>query len=580
MPNEDGDINDFPEYILESRVQFAELPTQQEILDGEPLIPKGVIESEMANIFKKNAEPTTQQLKNLEKTLRKKGLVKPNTIIFGSQDPTSYADLKEYLRQGMQYLQERNWYKDFGDGFANLVGINNLNEASAIFGITSARRDVESNFAETIAVMIAARKYDPVTKEKEFLREIQKPIIINGKRNQSFLNNKDKQKAILKFYKTGRYEQKGFKTTTFSQNVIFRGRNMYMPFTTHDTHMGKAFKVDVLRPNNYGYRYAQYMTAKLAREFNMHPDQVQASIWVYARNFLDADGNLKTTGKLPETEGNFASAMQANEDIVEKLNDAVDSGIFVKDQAFNSNVANPMISGGVKYNKKGIRVEEEFPYTSYASDPDLRQQLENIAPQIVVSAKPGNARGYLPQNLTIQDHIDMQNRMLDSIRDEEGQISLLKELGIDHTIETGLGSYENQMEPSMRISLIGESPETTDIVAVIMADALMQDAVITHVNNPEGRQHGFTLTKIDGNPWTQEELNRITEEGIDFSQLNENSIILFDDRVFDPAYAPEKIVGKDANGNKLSMRDDYINTFKNNIIDIRNKLGYNDAIVS
>ena len=164
------------------------------------ILPQGTVERELAKLFTRSEEPTAKQLARIPGSPRKDP-AKRNKEHKNVQ-VTSYADLKEWLQWGIDNNAEGDWYRRFGEFFIDTVGQPNLQEASIIFGITSAQNSAENNLAETLSIMALAREINPLTEPDKFAKALRVHQRPDG---QKLGISNDQINAIVNTYATGTY---------------------------------------------------------------------------------------------------------------------------------------------------------------------------------------------------------------------------------------------------------------------------------------------------------------------------------------------------------------------------------------
>ena len=243
-----------------------------------------------------------------------------------------------------------NWYPEFGKNIRREVGEENFAEAAVVFGITSQQSPVEQNLMDTYWVMNEVRKYletpgvgmekmtkaglrqhlldarEEVTATHQVRQTLDKltsdqrkkyaqgvinptslernpqvtytggPVSIIQKEYKAFIDG-DSIDRIVDFYTSGMFSG-DTKTQTYVTTLLHLTQGSgegFFPWTTMDQHMARIFKIfkegkegttDIGVFDKAGYRAAQYMTAKLAREVGMSHEQMQALLWFYSKNVL------------------------------------------------------------------------------------------------------------------------------------------------------------------------------------------------------------------------------------------------------------------------------------------------------
>ena len=516
-------------------VDFMRVPSTDE---AAPVLPMGKVEESLQRLLQEtDNNPTSEQLATIV------GSPSPRK---GKEDldrdvkPRTLEELRGFMRQSIAESDGLQWYDQFGRFFRDLVGDANLDEASVVFGVTSAQNSAEQNLADTLHVMSIARRVDPIETPKQFelaLRSTPRP---GGQRLKI---TGDQIKRIIQLYRDGSLEG-GIKTTTYMQMVADRGRNLFNPFSVQDVHMARVFgfnkkekdpksgnEVDAanIGPEN-SYRYAQYLTSHLADEFNVSPNQAQALLWFYAKSNLSP----AKAGK----PGTFESAEADSAAEIQVIRDMIQSGEFDTDTALT-----PALTDGMRPRNKPA--QKTTPFSNVAEREELIELARQRSPKVIASAIPGKDRGYgFPDDTPIETLVEYNNAVVEAITDSQGQIPLLRELGIPHEIETGSGSFTGY-EPAISIRLIGGTLEQANEIGPVLGDALLQDAVITA--QPVFKEEGmpaFLIEKNDGSDFSTEDGMALTDRlnpdkdpgGINFNQPLPNGLVFIDPKVFDDSY--------------------------------------------
>lgn len=455
--------------------------------------------------------------------------------------PTGYTELKEYLDWALANDAAGDWYREFGQAFAELVGEANLQEASVLFGITSAQNAAETNYADTLHIMSLARQYDPVTNEADFRNAVKSTPRPDGQRLKITGTQIDN---VVNLYQSGTYEG-GLKVSNYMQLIRAKGENSFNPWSVQDVHMARVFGyrtrdidkktgqvVDTASfPSSGAIRYGQWMTTLLAKEYDLRPDQVQAHLWFYSKSNLSP--KKKTANKRSVGDGTYQSAAAYAAPEVAKIQQLVDAGKFDKTAPLTQALA-----GGTLPNFKSP--VQSDPYTNVELLPELEALAEARAPRVMVSTKPGNARGYgFPEGTELR-RLEMYHKaLMDAITDDTGQIKILKEMGVVHKVRTTYGTWEG-LEPTFELVLPGESMQTARMVASLLGDAFLQDAAVTAKPSWEGPQFGLLVRRPDGSAFDKDQLAEAlravnpdqTAEGVQFSVTPDGTGLKFLDGVY------------------------------------------------
>ena len=529
-------------------------------LPDEPVLVMGPVEKTLHKLFRRTDSPTSEQLARMEGAPKKKGLDR-------WMKATSYENLRSMMKWALEQGVEANWYRKFGLGAEKMVGGSNINEFAVIFGITSAQKAAETNLAETLHIMAVARKYHPVKQRREFIKELKEGTrpyreVPEPKKGRQPKSNApmlgiggDEIIAIADFYKNKRHKG-GLKVTTYMQQIIDKVKNVYNPFTVQDVHMSRAFGFLRKKKKNIGtkenpvyklklmagkpvdgakfntekeIRYAMFLTTRLAEEFNVTTDEAQAMVWFYAKTNLSPKSERDIEG-LPGTWDSAVEWSQTEIDVINQMK---------QDGSLNTN--EPLIPGldeapRPEFTKKTKVVDK---YSNVIFFDELTQIAIDRSGRIVVSTNPGLARGYGFENVTFEDLVEYNDKILARITDEEGQIRLLRAMGIPHSIAKVTGTYDRK-EPSFVISLPGETFETASLMASVLGDALLQDSAITAQPDYDGQAWTAVVRKDDGTKWTQDELDVVytavnpkrETEGLNFTSTRDEKGLEFLDTLY------------------------------------------------
>ena len=526
---------------------FNRVPSAQE---DAPILPMGKVEQALADLLQDNKNPTPEQLgKIVGAPKKRKGKEDVQDV---DVRPVTLDELRGYVRESLEESDNLKWYDEFGRFFRDLVGDANLDEASVIFGVTSAQNAAENNLAETLHIMALARRFNPETNRKQFELAIKETPRTGGQR---LMVTGQQIEKIADLYAKGSFDG-GIKTTTYMQMVQDRGRNEYNPFSVQDVHMSRVFGfrkkdydkksgalVDAAKISSENeYRYAQYLTSVLADEFGMSPNQMQATLWFYAKQNLSP---LKDTGG--GRAGTLESARDYSKAEIDVIQGMVDRGSFDR-----SSPLTEALSSGVRPRNKPVQKTTPF------SNVEEREQLIDVArarsPRIIASAVAGKDRGLaFPDDTPIETLIKYNQDVMQAITDDGGQIPILREMGIPHEIEEAAGSFTGY-EPAMTIRLLGSDLDTVNKFAPLLGDALLQDAVITsQMVYKEDGLPTFAVTKLDASEFSREESMALTEtlnpekdpNGINFNQKLPNTLIFLDPRSLDDSVIYEESMAVD-----------------------------------
>jgi len=301
------------------------------------------------------------------------------------------------------------------------------------------------------------------------------------------------------------------------------------------------------------YRYAQYLTSVLADEFGMSPNQMQATLWFYAKQNLSP---LKDKGG--GRAGTLESARDYSKDEIDVIQGMVDDGSFDK-----SSPLTEALSSGVRPRNKPV--QKTTPFSNVEEREQLLDVVRARSPRIIASAVAGKDRGLaFPDDTPIETLIKYNQDVMQAITDDGGQIPILREMGIPHEIEEAAGSFTGY-EPAMTIRFLGSDLDTVNKFAPLLGDALLQDAVITsQMVYKEDGLLTFAVTKLDESEFSREESMALTEtlnpekdpNGINFNQKLPNTLIFLDPRSLD-----DSVIYED------SMADDFFGTLQTQLGD-------------
>jgi len=545
----DGRFSPSTRRIREARDVQVRMPRIPGVLEDAPILPIGNVEQSLIDLFKKTNAPTSTELSEISGAPTKRTVRGPNNEPLPDPrdtevSPTSMAELRRMAEFGLRNSEDLRWYEQFGRGFIDIVGAANLGEAAVIFGITSQQNSAEQNLADTLHIMRLAREFDPVSRRAEFenaVRTIPRP---GGQRLKI---TGDQINRIIRMYQQG-FAEAGLKTSTYMQLIQDRAANRFNPFSVQDVHMARVFgfrrkEVDPKSgnlvdgskiPGDLQYRYAQFLTSKLAEEFGVSPDRMQAALWFYAKTNLSPREKGGKPGTWPSARANSAKEIQY-------IQDMVDRGQFDKNNALT-----PALRAGIRPSNAVKTVTA--PYSNTQQAEQLLDLARRRAPLALVSATPGNARGYgFPAGTPFEKVVEFNRKAIKAITDDDGQIPFLRELGIPHEIELSFGTY-GELEPNIQVKLLGGTPQQAKVVANILGDALLQDAAIfgqPTTNEDRVNNFGITVMKADGSNFTVEELSSIsnavnptkaTDDGINFTLIQPNVLSFLDSRSFGDDY--------------------------------------------
>lgn len=532
---------------------LTRVPTLEE--EHLPLLPIGDIEQSLADLLQRtNGNPTVRQLSEIAGAPTPRTHTTPsgrvvNDIRDANVRPTTLAELRRYMRAGLTDKANK-WYDQFGIGLSEIVGKANLPEASVLFGITLQQNAVENNLADTLHIMRVARMHDPATPAfAAALRTSSRP---DGQRLKI---TGDQINRIVRLYREG-YAEAGLKTSTYMQLMQDRGANQFNPFSVQDVHMSRVFGfrrrernekgkgwVDAAKiPTDAGYRYAQFLTSYLAKEFGVHPHEAQGALWFYAKENLSPKA---TDGRAANTnwDGSWKSASRWARPEIQALENMVQAGTFNRNTALTHELRTEPARPSNKITTQAVG------FSNFHEVNKLIAAAEQRAPTITTTANPGRARGYgFPTSVSLQELINYNLQVRRLITDADGQIPFLRMLGIPHIVVDSFGTYQG-LEAGIHVKLVGGTMEQANFAAAVLGHALLQDATVTMQAKPvTGSKVGVVVRKANGVAYTQQELQDITdavnpsknEFGVNFSLItsqNDNMLVFIDGRQYDDTTA-------------------------------------------
>ena len=533
-----NEINGGP-LASEQEISYSRRPiTIPETSSTAPTLPIGDVELALQELLESGGDPTSQELSEIpgaptpRRIKNKKGESVPDLIRDGSVKPTSLSRLRQMARKGLrEAVGDLKWYDQFGRGLVDIVGEANIDEASVIFGITSAQNPAENNLSDTLHIMSVAREFDPVTNTSKFIEAAK----VKPDGRKLFISG-DSINRIVRMYNEGMAEG-GLKTTTYMQLIQDRAKNVFNPFSVQDVHMSRVFGfrrkdyndkgklVDAsVIPGDLQYRYAQYLTSYLAKEFGVTPNQMQAALWFVGKQNL-SDKVTK------EGEGTWNSATKYSAPEIKRIEKQIEDGVFDK-----SSPLTPALEKGIR--PKNAPKTKQNPYTNHLQIDDLTELATQRGSKILASANPGNARGYgFPDGVSLEEITRFNKGAIEVITDEGGQIPFLRKMGIPHTVESSLGTYEG-IEPNIQIRLLEGTLDQASWAGQVLGDALLQDAVVAELPiHDQGSQVGIAVRKPDGSAFTEAEVMAVAAKanpekdpyGLNFTLVNDGKSLAFTD---------------------------------------------------
>ena len=540
MIAEDVELENDLDLLADDDMLFAPFSRVPEVDEQSPLLPMGKVEQSLSDLLAKNPNPTAEQLSTIVGSPKKrKG---KDSVEDVNVRPVTLDELRGYVTESLSISDNLKWYDEFGNFLRGLVGDANLDEASVIFGVTSAQNSAENNLSETLHIMSLARKFDPVTQRKQFEMAVKETPRAGGRK---LMVTGSQITRMADLYAEGDFSG-GIKTTTYMQMVQDRGRNLYNPFSVQDVHMSRVFgfRRKDYKKNKDGsqgalldaakigseneYRYAQYLTSVLADEYGMSPNQMQATLWFYAKQNLSPllDSNKKGS------DGTLTSAVEYSRREIEVIEGMVNDGTFDTNSA-----ASEALAGGVRPSNKPA--QKSTPFSTVNERDQLMEVARARSPKLIASAVAGKGRGLaFPDDTPIETLVQYNQDVMAAIVDDGGQIPILRELGIPHEIEESAGTFTGY-EPSIMIRLLGGNLETANKLAPLLGDALLQDSVITsQAVYAEAGLPAFKVVKTDGSDFSREDAMTLAEsmnpskdpDGINFNQPMNDTLMFLDSR--------------------------------------------------
>ena len=470
--------------------------------------------------------------------------------------PTSwdFRDLQTAYDVASKYItpDQRNWYKVFGKNMADLIGDQNMAEWSAVFSILSPQNAVEQNLSDSLVVMRTVREIYQANKGKmdwdEFDRLL-RPVIGDGKglppnpdrvtasvrklehfrvdpkgvnpsetKTKKLFFTRNGHKALKTLYEDGIFNG-DFKTQAFVMDTYQQSKDAgFFPFTVNDVHIARllgiakgspdgkqSFAFDNTIEGRKVYRWVNYQLAELARRNNVSPDEAQATLWFYAKNYLSPIADSKKEFQLV---GGRAWA-----DEVAGMG-AWDSAYeYSKAEIFN--LAKTMKSFGKKaggYTRSFDGMADiHIPYTGAKKEtpyPMSQDWAVKMGERIVNITPSRGALGIKGVASSAEEGVDESmsafwNSALDKVTTRDGtKIKALKELEEEwqftHHIQGDTKASVDGLEPDMAVVIRANDDATADAVSAIVADGFRKDSFSWHRAQYLTSKEAKTLT--DENP--------------------------------------------------------------------------------
>ena len=515
--------------------------------DAEPILMENKVTGALDALMRETGDnPSSKDLARVPgaPTKRKIEGTKKDNPLDADVKPTPMETLRNYARRALDEAGITRWYDKFALGIRDIVGTANMDEASVIFGITSAQQSPEQNLSDTLHIMRAAREVDPVADPEGFKKAVRK-LKPNGTKIFSTGNQINR---IIRMYTEG-FAEGGLKTTTYAQLIRDRANNVFNPYSVQDVHMARLFGFrrkkkkgknivdDAHIPGKLQYQYAEHLTTILAKEFDVTPDQMQAALWFYSKQ------NISPDNKRGRFSGTWESAYNYTEADRKAIETQIDQGIFNKDVALT-----PALIRGIDPKNAAARQQTkpkvgEAKVIKTIGVPAIEiERARREAPELRLEAAPGSKRGYgFPSGVTLKQKIDFNNRAIETMTDVDGQIPALRMMGIPHEVNPTYGTYDAGVVPGISVKLLGGNLDQASMAASLLGDALLQDAAVTMKPSFNGGGNvGFSVRKADGEAFTENELIALAEsvnpehdpDGLNFSQTEPDTAIFMDSRQY------------------------------------------------
>ena len=512
---------------------------------------------------------------------------------FDKDNFRTVGELKKMIQDAINSGEvDLDWYLKIGQQASEIVGEQNMLEFSVLWAITSAGTSPEINFRNAIQIMSLARGIDPYTGKrinknvyedpKAFKKNINdrksvKDIKKSGVQFADYIPTASKRTVdeIIKFYEEGNWTTKGpttIKTPIFALTTLMAKDAEYMPFMVADRWMYRVlgFNNKVLngdKPKRSEMTYTQWMVKELSNEtysfdgkqYPLNPHEIQALLWFGVRNTSEES-----------TEGGDVSSIvneaQELKNVVKFAKDSKewnDEESFVKQENFDLNPYEL-----ISFNGRG-----NF---GTSQTPRILEYQKNKGSQLLIEVNPGVARGYgvitneKGENVSLRQEqlIEMTDRIWNEISDSNGKINILKEYGIPHNVTRSYGGYNGTTTPNFVVDILGHGIDSALIedVAITLADALMQDAVITIQPDINGDKANVLINKIPENGkdgvFTPDEIQLINDA------INEDGGIpnFYDPQKRDPHGLTAKYTG---NGILIADEMFFDDNFKNESDDVK-----------
>jgi hypothetical protein len=522
---------------------------------GQLPIQHGRVERELDQLFRDTPNPTPEDL------ARMPGAPRPRRGKEGGLDrdvrPTGWAEYKAMVLRGLQYV---GFYDKFADGAGVLVGRDRMPEFAGVFHLTSAQNSVETNFADTLAIMRQAStpaKRNPLlaldldaasrglAKSAPAEEQAATKAFGNWFRAQFRRQNgkgikvtNEQAIGIARLYQTGE-TLGGLKTNTYGNTIVASGRGDYMPWTVQDVHAARTKgyryralsdegEIDDTRiPSQLAYRYAQYLDLKMSQELGVSPQQVQEAAWFVGKQELSAkaaEQQKHLVGRPDIVPGSWESAQIFAADEIQALGPALGPlRIPVGDTPYIGTVSRQGMTG----ESAAVHVQDPGRLR------DLGEHAYREGGNVVISTKPGSSI-IAPVGTTVEEFDDFTRVLAPLIMDDRGHLNALRALGINAEVTQRYGTW-NGVEPNFNIRMVAQNENATKFAASLLGSGLMQDAVVYSRPQITDGALGVRISHPSGQPWSLPEIKQAAAtvnpsggaDGVNFSVSNDGKTLEF-----------------------------------------------------
>jgi len=522
---------------------------------GQLPIQHGRVERELEQLFENTPSPTSEDFSRMPGTPKPREGAKAH--LDRDVRPRGWAEYKAMVLRGIQHV---GWYDRFADGAEVLLGRERMPEFAGVFQLTSAQNSVETNFADTLAIMrqastpakrdwLLAIDIDAASQglKKSATADEKADVVALGTWFRSnFLRQNGKKikvtneqvMGIARLYQTGE-TLGGMKTNTYGNTIIASGRGDYMPWTVQDVHMARAkgyqsrelidgVEIDSTKvPSPLQYRYSQYLDLKMSQELGIPPEQVQEAVWFVAKQELSAKASQQykhLVGHPDVAPGSWESAQIFAADEIQGLGSTLGPlRIPVVDTPFINTVSDKGMTGEfLKY-----RIQDKRQLAA------LGEHAYREGGNVVVSTKPGSSI-ITPPGTTVEELRGFHEAVRAEIMDGRGHLNVLRALGINADVTQRYGT-RNGVEPNFNIRMTAQNENATRFAASLLGSGLMQDAVVYSRPQATGGALGVRISQPSGQPWDLPGIERAAAtvnpsggpDGINFSVSNDGKTLEF-----------------------------------------------------